>query len=317
MGWTAWTATNADDWYRPRTRSAGRPGPRVVLVGAPSPLRLAVARRLQGTAVPVACLDTPDRFAPALPASVAGAGRLSGATIVLVTVPRPPGLAVRLRHRFRARALAAGFGQAVTAGREHDAARVVVLSTAFRYHDDGGLPLDPGWPVLEAAETAPAAAAEHAARLFTSLGGDSVVLRVGWPCGPREAITRQVVSAARRGWRLIDGDPAAWIAMIAESDAARAVLPALSVAPGIYNLTDGIPVTQGTLNARLEAARGEHLHTLDDPRWGYGALFGHSRKITDRTFSDLTGWRPRHIPATATLVGMLRHQHPRKQEPRC
>lgn len=280
------------------------PASRVVLAGAPSPLRLAVMRRLRAAAVPVTCLDTRDRLPPAQSAAAADVeSGLNGATIVLVTVPRPPGLGIRLRHRFRDRALAARFGQAVTAGREHGAARVVVLSTVFRYQDDGGLPLRPGWPVSEAPETAPAAAAEHAAALFASLGGHSVVLRLGWPCGPREAITRQVVSAARRGWRLIDGDPAAWIAMIAESDAAQAVLPALSVAPGTYNLTDGLPVTQGTLTARLEEAQGRHLHTLDDPRWGYqGALFGHSRKIADSTFSNLTGWRPHHTPATGILV---------------
>ena len=108
--------------------------------------------------------------------------------------------------------------------REHGAARVVVLSTVFCYDDDRGLPLQPGSPTLTAAETAPAAAAEQIASLFTSLGGDSVVLRLGWTCGREEAITRQVVSAARRGWRLIDGDPGAWVAMIAEPDAARAVL---------------------------------------------------------------------------------------------
>ncbi len=286
---------------------AGAPASRVVLVGAPSPLRAAVERRLTAAAELAACLDTPDRLAPALsPASAGGGSSLDGATVVLVTVPRLPGLGSRLRHRLRGRALAAGFAQAVTTARAHGAARVVVLSTAFGYDDDRGQPLQPGSPGLTAAETGPAAAAEQAARLFTSLGGDSVVLRLGWPCGPREAITCQVVAAARRGWRLIDGDPAAWIAMIAEPDAARAALPALTVPPGTYNLTDGLPVTQATLNARLEAAHGRRLHPLDDPRWGYhGTLFGHSRKITDRTFSDLTGWRPHHIPAAGTLIGML------------
>jgi nucleoside-diphosphate-sugar epimerase len=146
-----------------------------------------------------------------------------------------------------------------------------------------------------------------------ALGGDSVVLRLGWTCGPREATTRQVLSAARRGWRLIDGDPTARVAMIAEPDAARAVLPALTLPPGIYNVTDGSPVTHGALNARLETALGRDLHTLDDPQWGYGStLFGSSRRITDRTFSELTGWRPHHVPAAEYLVGMLprppRHQ---------
>jgi nucleoside-diphosphate-sugar epimerase len=179
---------------------------------------------------------------------------------VFVTVPRPPGLASSLRHRFRTPALAAGFEQAVTTARGHGAARVVVLPTVFRYDDDRGLLLHPGSPTLTAAETAPASAAEQAARLFTSLGGDSVMLWLGWTCGTGEAITLQVLSAARHGWRLIDGDPAAWVAMIAEPDAARAILPALTVPPGAYHVTDGCPVTQGALNTRLETALGRDLH---------------------------------------------------------
>jgi hypothetical protein len=115
------------------SHKAGAPAPRVVLVGAPSPLRAAVERRLTAAAALAACLDTPDRLVPALlPAPAGGGSSLSGATVVLVTVPRPPGLGIRLRHRLRARALAASFLQAVTAAREHGAARVVVLSTAFR-----------------------------------------------------------------------------------------------------------------------------------------------------------------------------------------
>jgi hypothetical protein len=279
---------------------------RVVLIGEPTPLRAAVALRLNIAAALLACLDTPARLAPALSSPAVGGAGLAGATVVFVTVPRPPGLAVRLRHRFRAAALAGDFARAVTAAREHGAARVVAVSTVFRYDDDRGLPLHPGSPDLTAAETAPAAAAEQAARLFTRLGGDSVVLRLGWACGRGEAITRRVVSAARHGWRLVDGDPAAWVALIAEPDAARAVVPALTVPPGTYHVTDGCPVTQGALNARLETALGRGLHRLDDPGWGDdGALFGPSRMITDAVFADRTGWRPHHVPAAETLAALL------------
>jgi nucleoside-diphosphate-sugar epimerase len=119
-------------------------------------------------------------------------------------------------------------------------------------------------------------------------------------------MTRRVLSAARRGWRLIDADPAAWVPLIAQADAARAVRPALTVPPGTYNLTDGCPVTQGMLNDRLEAATGLALHSLDDPGWGYkGALFGRSRKITGTAFGALTGWRPRVAPAANSLAAML------------
>ena len=248
------------------------------------------------------CLDAPARLSS--PAVTSGNG-LAGATVVFVILPRLPGLAARLRYGYRDPALPAGFEQAVTTARHHGAARVVVLSTAFRYDDDDGLPLHPGSPTLEAAETAPAAAAERAARLFTSLGGDSVVLRLGWTYSREEAITRRVLSAARRGWRLIDADPGAWVAMIAQPDAARAVRLALTVPPGTYNVTDGVPVTQGMLNARLEAALGRPLHSLDELAWGAdGSLFGPSRRIADHTFGDLTGWQQQAAPGADSLVGL-------------
>jgi hypothetical protein len=131
------------------------------------------------------------------------------------------------------------------------------------------------------------------------------VLRLGWTYSREEAITRRVLSAARRGWRHIDADPGAWVALIAEPDAARAVRPALTVPPGTYNVTDGFPVTQGMLNARLGAALGLPLHSLDELGWGAdGILFGPSRRIADRMFGDLTGWQPQAAPAAASLAGL-------------
>jgi nucleoside-diphosphate-sugar epimerase len=94
--------------------------------------------------------------------------------------------------------------------------------------------------------------------------------------------------------------------MIAEPDAARAVLPALTLPPGTYNVTDGCPVTQATLNARLAAALGKNLHPLDDPYWGRrGVLFGHSRRITDGRFHDLVGWHAQVPRAAEDLADML------------
>jgi nucleoside-diphosphate-sugar epimerase len=105
------------------------------------------------------------------------------------------------------------------------AIRLIVISTVFLYGSDQGRILDPSSPIQEAAETAPAADAERAARLFASLGGESVILRLGWAYGRADGITSRVLAAARRGWQLIDGEPGAWLAMIAETDAADAVLP--------------------------------------------------------------------------------------------
>jgi 2-alkyl-3-oxoalkanoate reductase len=279
---------------------------RVVLIGAPSPLRGAVARRLRASTALMACLDSPRHLPHILSAGASGPSRgLEGAAVVLVAVPRPPGQAPRLRPGYRPQALAADFEQAAMTARSRGAARVIALSSVFLYRGSSQ-PLSPGSPTAPAAETASAEAAERAARLFTSLGGHSVVLRLGWACDRDEAITSRVLAAARRGWRLIDGDPGAWAALIAQPDAASAVPPALTVPPGIYNITDGCPCTQAELNAHLAAAAGGPLHPLDDPRWGCrGILFGHSRRIADTSFSDITGWQPT-VPCTVeTMAGIL------------
>jgi len=278
-----------------------------VLIGAPSSLRSAVARPLRHAVPALTCLDEPAQLSVALLSSAAGRGALAGATVVFVTVPRPPGRGGLLRFRHQSARLAAGFEQAALAARCHGAARVIVLSTAFVYDDDRGAPLRPGAPTVTAAETSAATAAEQAARMFTGAGGDCVVLRLGWTCGAGDAITRRVLAAASRGWRLIDGDPGACVAMLAEPDAASAVEAALFAAPGTYNVTDGWPITQSALNTRLEAAAGRLLHGLDEPRWGEGGvLFGPSRKITSAAFTTLTGWRPRLTPAADSLAAMLR-----------
>ncbi len=93
----------------------------VALIGAPSPLRSAVAGQLRTATSLLACVDTPDRLGKALSSAASGGNGIAGATILFVTVPRPPGPATRLRHRFRDPALAAGFIQAVTAARQYGA----------------------------------------------------------------------------------------------------------------------------------------------------------------------------------------------------
>ncbi len=278
---------------------------RVMLIGPPGPLRSAIAEQLRARTTLLACLDLPG-YLEHIPSGHLSHARLTGAAVVFLTVPRPPRLASRLCRRYREPRLIAAFEQAAATAWHQGAARLVVVSTVFRYHRDQGRSLTSGSPTQTAAEIASATAAERAASLFTCLGGDSVILRLGWAYSRDDCITSTVLAAARRGWRLIDGDPDAWLAMIAQPDAARAVLPALTVASGTYNVTSGRPVTQATLNARLAAAAGKNLAPLDDPHWGdHGILFGHSRMIIDGTFCDLTGWRPQIRGSADNIASML------------
>jgi nucleoside-diphosphate-sugar epimerase len=119
-------------------------------------------------------------------------------------------------------------------------------------------------------------------------------------------IGRQELHEAESTARTLEFTKYPAAAMIAQPDAARAVLPALTVTSGTYNVTSGRPVTQATLNARLAAAAGKDLAPLYDPHWGdHGILFGHSRMIIDSTFCDLTGWRPQIRGSADNIASML------------
>ena len=115
-----------DTRYEPTLPPVSATATRVLLIGEPSPLRSAVARQLRTNTVLLACLDARSELPPALLSAAIGAEtEPAGATVVFVTVPRPPGLATRLRHRFQFPALAAAFSRAVTTARRHGAARVI------------------------------------------------------------------------------------------------------------------------------------------------------------------------------------------------
>lgn len=217
---------------------------------------------------------------------------LEGATVVIVTEPNLPGIGTRLRYRTRARKLEDEFAALARHARACGADQMVVSSTAFLYGDDGGTPLTTSSPTDPGAETVAACAAERAADLFNSLGGRSVLLRFGWVFGDHDPMTRRVLRAANKGWQLIDGRPDAWVETVGASDAASAIAAGLHAPAGIYNVSDGRPVTQAAITAVLEEATGARLHPLYQAAWGEpGLLFGCSRLLADSDFVSRTGWR--------------------------
>ena len=215
-----------------------------------------------------------------------------GAAVVLVAEPYLPGLITTLSHRHRARTLVASYASAARTAHDLSAGQLVVCSTAFLYPDDKGRPLQPTAPTDPRAETVAEHAAERAARVFAALGGRSVILRLGWVFGDHDPITGRVRSAARNGWRLIDGDPAAWVAAISAGDAAGAIHAAADAPPGVYNIADGRPVTQAGINAALQEAAGRSSTRRTTRTGEAGTLFGASRRLDGTSFTEHTGWRP-------------------------
>lgn len=271
-----------------RVASRSRP---VVVVGRGA-LAIQAAEQIRSITADVAVVSDPAQLADTAPIGDRP-GSLEGATVVIVTEPYLPGIGARIRYRNRARKLEHEFGSLARRARAYGADRLVVSSTAFLYGDDEGAPLTTSSPIDPGAETVAAYAAERGADLFRSLGGRSVVLRFGWVFGDHDPMTARVLSAAKKGWQLIDGRPDAWVETVDVSDAASAIAAGLQIPAGIYNVSDGRPVTQATITAVLEEATADRLHPLYEAAWGEpGLLFGCSRLLADDDFAGRTGWRP-------------------------
>ncbi len=128
----------------------------------------------------------------------------------------------------------------------------------------------------------------------------------------RQALILRVLRDRRQAGRLeLDGDPVhrqrpVRGAARAERGAGACRVAACSGVPAAYNVTGSFPVTQGMLNAGLEAALGRALHSLDELGWGAGGiLFGPCSAIADRTPGDLTGWQPQVTLAAESAAGLL------------
>lgn len=271
-----------------RVTSRSRP---VIVVGRGT-LATQAADQIRSITADVAAVSDPSQLADTAPIGDQPRS-LEGATVVIVTEPYLPGIGSRLRYRNRARKLEHEFAALARHARAFRADQLVVSSTAFLYSDDGDTPLTTSSPIEPGAETVAAYAAERAADLFSSLGGRSVLLRFGWVFGDHDPMTARVLSAANKGWQLIDGRPDAWVETVGVSDAATAIAAGLRAPAGIYNVSDGRPVTQAAITAVLEEATADRLHPLYEAAWGdAGLLFGCSRLLADTDFAGRTGWRP-------------------------
>lgn len=134
---------------------------------------------------------------------------------------------------------------------------------------------------------------------------DGVVLRFGALYGPDTAYDRYGgVGVALRGRAMPRVGPGSGIwSFLHVEDAAGAIIRALDVAPGIYNVVDDQPASV----AEWLPSLAKH-HGVKPPRgipawlakWFIGEFGLHMmlslRGASNRRFCELTGWRPRLRP---------------------
>lgn len=175
------------------------------------------------------------------------------------------------------------------------AGRFVQESVALLYADGGERWLDEQAPVLPGRATRSALAAEANALDFGEHGGAGVALRFGVFVDDTAAHTEEAVRLLRRGIAPVFGGPEAYQSSIFVEDAAAAVVAALEVPTGVYNVVDDEPLRAREYAEAAAAAFG--LPSLELPPAAAGRLpmvrvLARSRRVTNRRFRERSGWTP-------------------------
>jgi len=179
------------------------------------------------------------------------------------------------------------------------AERMIQESFAPIYEDGGDRWIEEDGPVRTARYNRSVLDAEAAAERVTRAGGIGVVLRFSYFYGADSDSTQDMMRYARRGRAPVIGSPDAYMSSVALDDAARAVVAALGVPAGRYNVTDDRPVTRREFAETLAAALGAPPPKFF-PAWvaalggSLGAMLARSQRISNAKFEAASSWRPRY-----------------------
>ncbi len=158
--------------------------------------------------------------------------------------------------------------------------------------------IDETQPIAPVRYNRTVADAEAAAARFSGAGGRGVVLRFGSFYGPDAFQTIAMIDAVRKGWAPLPGSPNAFVSSVSHDDAASAVVAAIGLTPGIYNVVDDEPVTHREFFASLAAALEVRSPRLP-PEWvtpllgSVGEMAARSLRISNRKLRTASDWVPR------------------------
>ena len=187
--------------------------------------------------------------------------------------------------------------------------RLVQESFAPMYPDHGDDWIDESMPVAPASYNESAVDAERSAERFAAQGGAGVVLRFGALYGP-DGTMREMLDVLRKGWSPLPGDPRAFFSSLAQDDAATAVVAALDVPSGVYNIVEDDPLRRGEWAASLARAAG--LRTPRQlPKWvvplggSVMRLLARSQRISNARFRAASPWRAKFRRASEAWHDVL------------
>ncbi len=188
----------------------------------------------------------------------------------------------------------------VDAARAGGVGRFVKESITFIYADGGDEWLDETSPLIaQPGLVQPAIDGEDIALELAGEGGEVAALRFGlFYGGAGNRGTDEMLRVARWRGSMIAGKPSAFMSSLHVDDAATAIVAALEVPTGIYNVCDDEPLTRrDALNAFSTAFGTGRLRT--NPRWAMRLLAGSaaealtsSQRVSNGKFRTATSWAP-------------------------
>jgi nucleoside-diphosphate-sugar epimerase len=185
------------------------------------------------------------------------------------------------------------------AARMEDVPRYIRDSLTFVYPDRGAEWIDEAVPPEPNRFLAAVLAGESHVRRYAAGGGDGIVLRFGLFYGPDGRHAEDIRRLAHVGVGTVVGPPEAYLSVVHVDDAATAVLAALAVPDGLYNVVDDHPPTRAEYVAAQAAALG--AQQLRPPPRVIGRLarsmtetMSRSQRVSNERFRSTSGWQPAH-----------------------
>lgn len=196
--------------------------------------------------------------------------------------------------------------------------RFIQESFALIYEGAGDQWITERHPVAPVPYNATVLDAERSALRFTESGAAGVVLRFAGLYGP-DAMARDMVKMVKMGWSPLPGRADAYWSSVTQDDAATAVVAALHVTSGTYNVVDDEPLTRRDWVDAVAAAVGAKPPKLA-PAWtarlmgAVGELMSRSERISNDKLRSASGWAPTFPSARegwrAVVAELTRaHQH--------
>jgi nucleoside-diphosphate-sugar epimerase len=188
-----------------------------------------------------------------------------------------------------------GVRRVVAAAREARVRRIVQESVSFLYADQGDDWIAEGAPVGITRATEPASVGESLVQDYCCGSRTGVVLRFGTIIGD-DPMTRFTLRSARNGLAIGLGSPQGWAHVIHTDDLGPAVLAALSVPTGVYNV-GAEPIRRAEVVEGFSRAAGRHSDFVGPVVRRLGGVrmepLTRSLRVSSNHFTAQTGWRPR------------------------